>query len=258
MDLEKEIVSLTKKFDEDKITTGKRDKNGFMVEPGEDWNDQKSDETIKYMTKPKNISSIEPRRFAKGGSSDTEVIVNNGQIQTKKDFLKTLPVEEQPGYEPNKDQNLFRRIKYFQGQSLGPEFDKAIELEDIELKKLGVNPPNILQRNRKEQPLVDLKKKIDKYKDVHFPKEKPFKKLPALKDRPVRKPGAVPPKTNTIKMAPLPPISFDLMPKPFERDPEIEAAEKRFLESLRRNEEEKRRNATSGLAGILGGDPTIK
>ena len=88
MDLEKEIVSLTKKFDEDKITTGKRDKNGFMVEPGEDWNDQKSDETIKYMTKPKNISSIEPRRFAKGGSSDTEVIVNNGQIQTKKDFLK--------------------------------------------------------------------------------------------------------------------------------------------------------------------------
>ena len=42
-----------------------RDKNGFMVEPGEDWNDQKSDETIKYMTKPKNISSIEPRRFTK-------------------------------------------------------------------------------------------------------------------------------------------------------------------------------------------------
>ena len=81
---------------------------------------------------------------------------------------------------------------------------------------------------------------------------------PELKDKKTRKPGAVPPKTNTIKMAPLPPINFDLIPKPFVRDPEIEAAEKRFLESMRRNEEEKRRNANSGLAGLMGGDPNIK
>ena len=36
-----------------------RDKNGFQVEPGEDWNDKKSDETIKFMTKPKNIPYTE-------------------------------------------------------------------------------------------------------------------------------------------------------------------------------------------------------
>ena len=218
--------------------------------------------------KRKNKTNTEPQRLAKESKSDTEVIVNNGNIQTKKDFIKSLPLEEQPGYDADKDPNLLRRIKYYQGESLGADFDRAIELEDQELKKLGRDPANILQRNRKVQPLVpkrattkqmtELKGKIDKYKDVHFPKEKPFKKLPALKDRPVRKPGAVPPKTNTIKMAPLPPISFDLMPKPFERDPEIEAAEKRFLESLRRNEEEKRRNANSGLAGLMGGDPNIK
>ena len=245
-----------------------RDKNGFQVEPGEDWNDKKSDETIKYMTKPRNIPYTEPRRLANGGSSDTEVIVNNGKIQTKNEFIKSLPLEEQPGYDADKDPNLLRRIKYYQGESLGADFDRAIALEDEELKKLGRDPANILQRNRKVNPLVppkrattkqmqELKGKIDKYKNVHFPKEKPFKK-PTLKDRPVRKPNAVPPKTNTIKLAPLTPINFDLIPKPYVRDPEIVAAEKRFLESVRRNEEEKFRNANSGLAGLMGGDPNIK
>ena len=128
---------------------------------------------------------------------------------------------------------------------------------------MGRDPANILQRNRKVQPLVpgrattkqmqELKGKIDKYKDVHFPKEKPFKK-PTLKDKPVRKPNAVPPKTNTIKLAPLTPINFDLFPKPIVRDPETEAAEKRYLEIVRKNEEEKFRNANSGLAGLMGGD----
>ena len=244
-----------------------RDKNGFQVEPGEDWNDKKSDETIKFMTKPKNIPYTEPQRLAKQSKSDTEVIVNNGKIQTKNEFIKTLPLEEQPGYDADKDPNLLRRIKYYQGESLGADFDRAIALEDEELKKLGRDPANILQRNRKVQPLVpkrattkqmqELKGKIDKYKNVHFPKEKPFKQ-PKLKDRPVRKPNAVPPKTNTIKMATLPPINFDLIPKPIVRDPEIEAAEKRFLETMRRNQEEKRKNATSGLAGLMGGDPDFK
>ena len=102
--------------------------------------------------------------------------------------------------------------------------------------------------------MQELKGKIDKYKNVHFPKEKPFKK-PTLKDRPVRKPNVVPPKTNTIKLAPLTPINFDLFPKPIVRDPETEAAEKRYLEIVRKNEEEKFRNANSGLAGLMGGDP---
>ena len=29
-----------------------RDKNDFEVRPGEDWDDKKSDETLKYMTDP--------------------------------------------------------------------------------------------------------------------------------------------------------------------------------------------------------------
>ncbi len=203
--------------------------------------------------KRKNKTNTEPQRLAKESKSDTEVIVNNGNIQTKKDFIKSLPLEEQPGYDADKDPNLLRRIKYYQGESLGADFDRAIELEDQELKKLGRDPANILQRNRKVQPLVpkrattkqmtELKGKIDKYKDVHFPKEKPFKKSK--------------PKQLTL---PLPELKFDniQIPEPLTKSPEDIAMEQRFNDILKKAEDEKRRNATSGLAGLMGGDPTIK
>ena len=203
--------------------------------------------------KRKNKTNTEPQRLAKESKSDTEVIVNNGKIQTKKDFIKSLPLEEQPGYDADKDPNLLRRIKYYQGESLGADFDRAIELEDQELKKLGRDPANILQRNRKVQPLVpkrattkqmtELKGKIDKYKDVHFPKEKPFKKS---------KPKQL--------VLPLPELKFDniQIPEPLTKSPEDIAMEQRFNDILKKADEEKRRNATSGLAGLMGGDPTIK
>ena len=203
--------------------------------------------------KRKNKTNTEPQRLAKESKSDTQVIVNNGNIQTKKDFIKSLPLEEQPGYDADKDPNLLRRIKYYQGESLGADFDRAIELEDQELKKLGRDPANILQRNRKVQPLVpkrattkqmtELKGKIDKYKDVHFPKEKPFKKS----------------KPKQLEL-PLPELKFDniQIPEPLTKSPEDIAMEQRFNDILKKADEEKRRNATSGLAGLMGGDPTIK
>mgnify|MGYP003109182484 FL=1 len=209
--------------------------------------------TGEFSLNKKNKTNTEPQRLAKESRSDTEVIVNNGKIQTKKDFIKSLPLEEQPGYDADKDPNLLRRIKYYQGESLGADFDRAIELEDQELKKLGRDPANILQRNRKVQPLVpkrattkqmtELKGKIDKYKDVHFPKEKPFKKS---------KPKQL--------VLPLPELKFDniQIPEPLTKSPEDIAMEQRFNDILKKADEEKRRNATSGLAGLMGGDPTIK
>jgi len=209
--------------------------------------------TGEFSLNKKNKTNTEPQRLAKESRSDTEVIVNNGKIQTKKDFIKSLPLEEQPGYDADKDPNLLRRIKYYQGESLGADFDRAIELEDQELKKLGRDPANILQRNRKVQPLVpkrattkqmtELKGKIDKYKDVHFPKEKPFKKS---------KPKQL--------VLPLPELKFDniQIPEPLTKSPEDIAMEQRFNDILKKAEDEKRRNATSGLAGLMGGDPTIK
>ena len=198
--------------------------------------------------KRKNKTNTEPQRLAKESKSDTEVIVNNGNIQTKKDFIKSLPLEEQPGYDADKDPNLLRRIKYYQGESLGADFDRAIELEDQELKKLGRDPANILQRNRKVQPLVpkrattkqmtELKGKIDKYKDVHFPKEKPFKKS---------KPKQL--------VLPLPELKFDniQIPEPLTKSPEDIAMEQRFNDLLKKSQEEKIKNENSGIGYLVGG-----
>ena len=204
--------------------------------------------TGEFSLNKKNKTNTEPQRLAKESRSDTEVIVNNGKIQTKKDFIKSLPLEEQPGYDADKDPNLLRRIKYYQGESLGADFDRAIELEDQELKKLGRDPANILQRNRKVQPLVpkrattkqmtELKGKIDKYKDVHFPKEKPFKKS---------KPKQL--------VLPLPELKFDniQIPEPLTKSPEDIAMEQRFNDILKKADEEKIKNENSGIGYLVGG-----
>ena len=43
---------------------------------------------MKYLTRPAT-----PKE-----KDNTEVIVNNGKIQTKNEFIKSLPLEEQPGF----------------------------------------------------------------------------------------------------------------------------------------------------------------
>ena len=69
------------------------------------------------------------------------------KAKTLKEYGLDKPIEEQPGYDVSKDQNLFRRIKMYSSEDLGAEFDKAIAAEDEALKKLGRDPMNILQRN---------------------------------------------------------------------------------------------------------------
>ena len=168
-----------------------------------DLNPQQYKQMMNYLTRPKQ----KPREFEK--TDNSPVMVSNGEIMTENQFVKSLPIEDQPGYDPDKDPNLLRRIKYYQGESLGADFDIAIAEEDKALKKLGRDPANILQRNRKVQPLVpkrattkqmtELKGKIDKYKKVHFPKEeKPFTKIANNlgKNKPFKK--------ESFKLDPLP------------------------------------------------------
>ena len=222
-----------------------------------DLNPQQYKQMMNYLTRPKQ----KPREFEK--TDNSPVMVSNGEIMTENQFVKSLPIEDQPGYDPDKDPNLLRRIKYYQGESLGADFDVAIAEEDKALKKLGRDPANILQRNRKVQPLVpkrattkqmtELKGKIDKYKKVHFPKEeKPFTKIANNlgKNKPFKK--------ESFKLDPLPQIDFSTIAPPKQRTPEEIAMEQRFNELLKKSEDEKVRNATTGLAGLVGGDPNFK
>ena len=61
------------------------DKNGFTAEVGSDWNDQKSDQTYKYLTTPKT-------KFSKEDNSN--VIVVNGELTTENEVKKRIEKEE--------------------------------------------------------------------------------------------------------------------------------------------------------------------
>ena len=56
------------------------------------------------------------------------------------------------GYDYEKDPNILRRLKYitrtFDDNDIGNSLDAAIDKEDIELKKLGKESKNLLQRER--------------------------------------------------------------------------------------------------------------
>ena len=52
------------------------------------------------------------------------------KAKTLKEYGLDKPIENQPGYEIDKDPNLLRRIKMYSDNNLGAEFDKAIAEED--------------------------------------------------------------------------------------------------------------------------------
>jgi hypothetical protein len=92
--------------------------------------------------------------------------------------------------------------------------------------------------------------------DEYYRNKKPSKKpaLPALKDRPVRKPAAVPPKTKTIKVNPNS-LGLDFsMPSPtYKPDPELEAAKRNIENMIQESKEEKIKNMNSGIGYLAGG-----
>ena len=150
---------------------------------------------MSYLTRPGTQKDRFKKIFEKNNPDNSPYMLNNGELMTENQFKKSLPIEDQPGYNPDKDPNLLRRIKYYQGESLGADFDKLIAEEDKALKKLGKDPANILQRNKNVQSpkrattkqMVELKGKLDKYKDVHFSKEeKPFKDKKKVEVEPVQ------------------------------------------------------------------------
>ena len=164
-------------------------------------------------------------------------------------------LEKQPGYDYSKDPNLIRRIKYltetFDDADLGTSLDKAIDNEDKQLAKLGRDPKNILQRKYPQEATPGqveyLKNNLDKMKQQNKPtyrkgdakiiideleRQKKLKN-PILNSKPVE-----------INFKPLPSLPVE--------DPRLKELEARVMESKRRSDEEKIRQANSGLGGLLG------
>jgi len=184
---------------------------------------------------------------------DKPLVNNNGKIQTEKEFIKELPIEEQPGYEIDKDPNLLRRIKMYSDNNLGPGFDKAIAEEDKALKKLGRDPMNILQRNNiKKFDNMDSstypsnpeqRRKLMAQKKLE--KEKPFTKIANN----LGKPKQVNPLAQTIlRIDPIVSDPYSGMPDPRnERDPVLDELERRVMANKEASYQEKVRNNSTGL-----------
>ena len=170
------------------------------------------------------------------------------EIYKQKRFYKIITFRRTTWIWRRQRSQLIKKNKILSGWKFRCRFWQSIELEDKALKKLGRDPANILQRNRKVNPLVpkrattkqmtELKGKIDKYKDVHFPKEKPFKKS----------------KPKQLEL-PLPELKFDniQIPEPLTKSPEDIAMEQRFNDLLKKSQEEKIKNENSGIGYLVGG-----
>ena len=109
-------------------------------------------------------------------------------------------------------------------------------------------------KNKFENEVVAKTKELSE--DKITTKQKPLKKpvVPVLKDKRVRKPGAVPPKTKTIKVDPYPvDLDFSLPSAAIKPDPELDAAKQNIENMIQESREEKIKNMNSGLGYLAGG-----
>ena len=79
----------------------------FITRPGTPEQNKRAEENNKKYLADRKAKTL------KEYGLDKPLVVNNGNIQTEKQFVKELPLEEQPGYEIDKDPNLLRRIKMY-------------------------------------------------------------------------------------------------------------------------------------------------
>jgi len=208
----------------------------------------------------KNTTALNknPGAFKKAVEED-ELVLNNRTLQTKKEFINNLPIEEQPGYQIDKDPNLLRRIKMYSDNDLGKDFDKAIAEEDKALKKLGRDPLTILQRNTikkfdNNDPSTypsnpEQRRKLLAQKKLED--DKPFTKIANNLGKKELKPFKKIPKKSTPIDIPLPDINYNLYMQSkeelFKPDPYLDELKKKVDLAQEQSYQEKVKNNTSGL-----------
>ena len=186
-----------------------------------------------YLTRPKdslkNImkkSEFVKEQKKKNDTVDTSSLeqeIKKVEKELSEDMITTKQrskrLEDQPGYNMEKDPNLLRRIKVmtkvYDGNDIGNALDKAIDNEDKALAKLGRSPQNILQRNKQPKPLI--KKPAASVKDIE----------------PV-------------------PIDFTVPNYDFFKKEPPSQAETELVKLINDAKKEKEKNNSLGLAGLLG------
>ena len=177
-----------------------------------DLNPQQYKQMMNYLTRPKK-----------------KPVMNNYIYDGSKNAIRSK--HEIREDEIKKDPNMLCRIKYYvetyDNVSLGEDFDKAILVEDENIKK--ARGQTILQRGKK---LDGLKKRIDNAKAYNTTPKKPFNKI----KKPV---------IDLVKIDPTPAVP----PKMVVTEPSEE--ERRFKQMVEDNKKQKELEERSGIGGLL-------
>ena len=251
-----------------------RDKNDFEVNPGEDWDDKKSDETIKYMTgkrnmetfvKNNNANNANPGTFKKLVKEDEKIAKQvrdyaPHKVPTTK--LKPL-IDVEKILEENEDDYVNKRgeqtialantagklkgninkndyILKEDGNGLMVNKNKTIAVRDSFVAK-QFNRALGAETEATPQQVGKLAEKLERNRQMTGAKPTKLNDLKnRYKNKPIQK-----------KLAPLPEFKIDpVLPvsyfKPTAPDPELIKLEQRFNQMVEES------NKPKGLPGILG------
>ena len=186
-------------------------------------NIMKKSEFVKEQKKKNDTIRLPVTKYDTVDTSSLEQEIKKVEKELSEDMITTKQrskrLEDQPGYNMEKDPNLLRRIKVmtkvYDNNDIGNALDKAIDNEDKALAKLGRSPQNILQRNKQPKPFV--KKPAASVKDIE----------------PV-------------------PIDFTVPNYDFFKKEPPSQAETELVKLINDAKKEKEKNNSLGLAGLLG------
>mgnify|MGYP000055759954 CR=1 FL=1 len=94
---------------------------------------------MSYLTRPRTQKDRFKKIYEKNNPDNSPYMLNNGELMTENEFKKSLPIEDQPGYNPDKDPNLLRRIiyTYFRDSKAKKSYEYSIKIGNFTPKPIG-------------------------------------------------------------------------------------------------------------------------
>ena len=269
-----------------------RDKNGFEVKPGENWNDEKSNDTMNYLTDPNRnmtkhvvdtLNKFEDPDFTAQELEDFKAPIkkqdpminyvknNNANNKNPGTFKKLVEKDERDFKDQRGKRFINKTLKPVErndnpkGVAFNPTTqlftnkDRTIAFQsydeaDTWNKAIGINTkPKPYPTQATPKQVGELAERLERNAQMTGGKG-PFTKIADNlgKKKPIIKKPFKPTATNYSTFKIDPVLPIDFF-KLSKPDPQLIELRRRVEESERRNIEEKIREANSGLGGLMGG-----
>ena len=205
----------------------------------------------KHLIRPSDQNERIKKYFEKNKHTDQRTAsskyVSDTQVPPKNKFEKEIinktkelsedkiTTKQRPIVKDHLTKQLINANHTFDGGPYIVDNETGEVVSEAELKRRFSYQDKPYPKQPTKKQMEELKKKVDKYIDVHG--SKPFKKkvvAPAVE----------------IK---IPEYDPNLFKRP-ERDPRSEALERRYNQIVKQQEEEKIRDRNSGIMGVIGGE----